>query len=245
MKSNTELKNTALAALKGNWAQAVGAYVLFALIIIFASSYSVYTSVAMQSELQTRLAGASGDFFQTLAIMQDPAIQALQRQSNAGSALSFLVSIFLLYPIGVGFANACKMLLGGNPDVIHNTFSITFEKYLHKVWTMFLMGLFIVLWSLMLIIPGIIKSFSYAMVPFIVEDNPELSADEAIDRSRAMMRGHKFDLFWLYLSFLGWAILAVIPAGLGFIWLVPYMETTTAAFYQEVKADYELNGGLI
>lgn len=98
---------------------------------------------------------------------------------------------------------------------------------------------------LLFIIPGIVKSFSYAMTPYILEENPELSANEAIDRSRAMMKGHKFDLFWLYLSFIGWILLSILTLGIGLLWLAPYMQTATAAFYEDVKADYERNGGLI
>ena len=82
------------------------------------------------------------------------------------------------------------------------------------------------------------------MTPYILEDNPELGAVDAIHRSRMMMRGHKFDLFWLYLSFIGWFLLSLLTLGIGFLWLVPYMETAQAAFYEEVKADYALNGGL-
>ena len=109
---------------------------------------------------------------------------------------------------------------------------------------MLLMTIMVFLWSLLLIIPGIIKWFSYAMTPFILEENPELSASEAIHRSRMMMRGHKFDLFYLYLSFIGWFILCILTAGIGFLWLGPYVDTALAAFYEEVKADYALNGGL-
>ena len=99
--------------------------------------------------------------------------------------------------------------------------------------------------ALLFIIPGIIKAFSYAMTPYILEENPELSANDAIDHSRAMMKGHKFDLFWLYLSFIGWFILCILTLGIGFLWLTPYMETSVAAFYEDVKADYEMNGGLV
>jgi len=90
-----------------------------------------------------------------------------------------------------------------------------------------------------------VKAFSYAMTPYILEEHPELSAGEAIDHSRAMMKGHKFDLFWLYLSFIGWILLSIFTLGIGLLWLAPYMQTATAAFYEDVKADYELNGGLI
>ena len=97
---------------------------------------------------------------------------------------------------------------------------------------------------MLFIFPGIVKIFSYAMTPFILEENPELSANDAIDRSRAMMKGHKFDLFWLLLSFIGWFILALLTLGIGGLWLQPYMQTSVAAFYEDVKADYEANGGL-
>ena len=107
------------------------------------------------------------------------------------------------------------------------------------------MYLFTFLWTLLFIIPGIIKAFSYAMSPYILEENPELSANEAIDRSRAMMKGHKFDLFWLYLSFIGWGFLCIFTLGIGLLWLMPYMQTAEAAFYEDVKAEYELTGGLI
>ena len=149
-------------------------------------------------------------------------------------------------PLSVGAANAFrKLLVAGDNNLTSNMFSMALGNYWHKVWGMLLMGIFISLWSLLFIIPGIIKAFSYAMTPYILEENPELSANEAIDRSRAMMRGHKFDLFWLYLSFIGWAILCLLTAGIGFLWLIPYISTTQAAFYEEVKADYALNGGLI
>lgn len=77
------------------------------------------------------------------------------------------------------------------------------------------------------------------MTPFILADNPELSANQAIDRSRAMMKGHKFDLFWLYLSFIGWGLLCVLTVGIRLFWFCPYIYTSVAAFYQDIKAEYE------
>ena len=150
-------------------------------------------------------------------------------------------------PFTVGFANAMRRLLvDGENNILSNAFGISFtNNYWRKVWTMLWMEILIFLWALLLIIPGIIKSFSYAMTPYILEDNPELGAVDAIHRSRMMMRGHKFDLFWMYLSFIGWGLLCILTFGIGFLWLAPYIATTQAAFYEEVKADYALNGGLI
>ena len=102
------------------------------------------------------------------------------------------------------------------------------------------MGIFIFLWSLLLIVPGIVKAYAYAMTPYILVERPELSVNEAIGLSRRMMKGRKFDLFYLHLSFIGWALLCILTLGIGFLWLYPYMMTAQAAFYCDVKADYEI-----
>jgi len=107
---------------------------------------------------------------------------------------------------------------------------------------MLLYSLFVFLWSLLLIFPGIIKSYSYRMVPYILRDNPDLSATEVITRSREMMDGHKGNAFLLDLSFIGWVLLGVITCGLVMVlWTRPYMENTNAALYLRLKE--EKDGG--
>ena len=101
---------------------------------------------------------------------------------------------------------------------------------------MFLMSLKVWLWSLLLVIPGIIMAHAYAMTPYILEEHPEIGAWEASRVSQKMMRGHKFRLFRLNLSFIGWALLCVPTLGVGFLWLVPYMQMSQAAFYSDLKA---------
>ena len=104
---------------------------------------------------------------------------------------------------------------------------------------MLLMGVYVFLWTLLLIVPGVVKALSYAMTPFILNDKPELSANETIELSMEMMEGRKMDLFLLYLGFLGWALLCILTLCIGFLWLEPYVYAATAAFYEDVKADYE------
>ena len=99
----------------------------------------------------------------------------------------------------------------------------------------FLRILFTALWSLLFIIPGIIKGLSYAMTPFILEEHPELTASQAIKASMKLMDGHKMDLFILGLSFIGWQILACLTAGVGFLFLNPYMNAAYAAFYRDIS----------
>ncbi len=117
-----------------------------------------------------------------------------------------------------------------------------YRDFLRIFTTLLLRSIYVFLWTLLLVVPGIIKALSYAMTPFILRDRPDLKNNRAIELSMAMMDGHKVDLFWLYLTFLGWAILCIFTLGIGLLWLYPYMSSTIANFYEDVKAEYE-NGG--
>lgn len=114
-----------------------------------------------------------------------------------------------------------------------------FRDYTRVAGTMILTGIYTFLWTLLLIVPGIIKSFSYAMTAFVLRDNPELKFNGAIEKSMKMMDGHKFDLFYLYLTFIGWGLLCILTLGIGLLWFVPYMQSALAHFYEDVKAEYE------
>lgn len=103
------------------------------------------------------------------------------------------------------------------------------------IWLQVRTGIFILLWTLLLIIPGIVKSYSYSMAGFIMSENPEISAKEAMEMSMKMMDGNKFRLFCLRLSFIGWMLLGILTFGIGFLWIIPYMNAATAAFYDEVS----------
>lgn len=104
---------------------------------------------------------------------------------------------------------------------------------------MFFSGLYTMLWSCLLVVPGIIKSFSYSMTQFILAEDPKMGANDAITLSRKMMDGHKWEYFVFILSFIGWMLLACLTFGLLYIWLLPYMQTAQVNFYRYVKADYE------
>lgn len=104
-----------------------------------------------------------------------------------------------------------------------------------------LMFIFTFLWTLLLIVPGIIAALSYALTPYIIVENPEIQPMDAIDKSKEMMDGYKAKLFRLYLRFFGWALLCILTFGIGFLWLVPYVGITMAKFYDDVKA--HRNGG--
>lgn len=99
----------------------------------------------------------------------------------------------------------------------------------------FLRSLYILLWTLLFIIPGIVKSLAYSMTPFIMADNPEMTAKEAIEASKALMDGHKGELFTLGLTFIGWDLLAGLTLGIGYLWLNPYKNAAYAAFYRDIS----------
>lgn len=107
-------------------------------------------------------------------------------------------------------------------------------NYVNTLTTYLLKMVFIFLWSLLFIIPGIIKRFSYAMTEFILVDNPKLTANEAITKSKEMMNGNKWRYFLLHLSFIGWYLLSILTFGIGFVFLAPYIKAAETAFYLEL-----------
>jgi len=98
-----------------------------------------------------------------------------------------------------------------------------------------LQTVYVFLWSLLFLIPGIIASYSYAMTSYILAEYPELTASEAITKSKEMMTGNRFRLFCLHFSFIGWDLLCMFTFGIGNLWLIPYKQAATAAFYREIS----------
>lgn len=96
-------------------------------------------------------------------------------------------------------------------------------------------GIFTLLWSMLFVIPGIIKAYSYSMVYYIKIDHPEYDWRQCISESQAMMKGHKGELFMLDLSFIGWLIVGSMCLGVGVLWVEPYMEASHAQFYESIK----------
>lgn len=223
MKTNQEYKNSALAALKGNWAPSVVAtIIIFALAIIMIVPSAVLEGAGQAATDMGHATSATA----TIGIIS--------------FALMLLLPLLVYYPLCyVGYSNTFRQLfVNGDARVTSNMFSNTFKGYWRNVWGGFLMMLFTYLWMLLLIVPGIIKAFAYSMTPYILKDYPELSANQAINLSIKMMKGHKFDYFYLQLSFIGWGLLSILTLGIGYIWLMPYMYASMAAFYEDIKNDY-------
>jgi|GEM_PF-153434 len=108
------------------------------------------------------------------------------------------------------------------------------QRFVDALITYLLMALFIFLWSLLLIIPGIMAALSYALTFFLVAENPELKGMEALQRSKTLMNGNRWKLFCLFLRFFGWFLLGALTMGIGFLWIMPYLQTAMARFYDDL-----------
>ena len=147
--------------------------------------------------------------------------------------ISAVVSFFVGCAVELGTKKYFLKQYDGKPHSIADLFSQFFNyggAFLLRLFTIVL----VFLWSLLFIIPGIIKSYSYAMAPYIMAEHPELRPDECITQSKQLMNGHKLELFCLDLSFIGWDILCILTLGIGFLFLNPYKQAAKAAFYRNL-----------
>lgn len=142
----------------------------------------------------------------------------------------------LLLPLSYGYYIAFLRLERTDSTDYDSLFE-GFKEYFPVFFTILLKGIYILLWTLLLIIPGIVKSYSYSMTEFVMKDNPSMRYDAAIERSMKLMSGHKMQLFLLDLSMIGWAILCLLTLGIGFLFLVPYNTTAHAEFYEQLLAE--------
>lgn len=151
------------------------------------------------------------------------------------AAIVMVVVFFILGSIvGVGYAKFNLDLTDLKEPEIGTLFAY-FPQWKTAVAAGALQALLIFLWSLLLVIPGIIARYSYAMTRYILAEHPELTASEALVRSKEMMTGNRWRLFCLQFSFIGWDILAALTLSIGYLWLTPYMQAATAAFYREIS----------
>lgn len=194
IKEASENRAAALAALKGNWTDAV----------ILTLVYMVVTSI-------------------------------LECITN----ISFIPTVLLTIAVECAFSIVVLDFYRDHSAGfdVKKMFNLSIDP--RVITTSLLTLLYIFLWCLLLFIPGIIKTYSYSLVPYILRDNENIKNDEAIELSMKMMNGHKFDLFFLQLTFIGWGILAILSCCIGFLWLVPYMKAAKADFYEDVKREYE------
>lgn len=150
------------------------------------------------------------------------------------SVVASLVTFIIVGPFNLSLAKISLDVVYENPTKIDHLFE-GFKDFARAVLAHIINSVFIVLWSLLLIIPGIIKSISYSMTVFIIVEKKSIEPNEARKKSMQMMEGHKWDYFCLIVSFIGWVILCFLTAGILTFWIGPYMNATKALFYDSIK----------
>jgi uncharacterized membrane protein len=209
MKKISQLKDQAVTALEGNWLKSALVTLIYLAIM---ETLSVGTNYGISN-------GTITNHALSIKILGFSSVGAL-----------------LLLPIHYGYLLFCLNIKRGIKGKV-STLLEGFNDY-GRIWcTTALQYLYTILWMFLLLIPGIIKGYSYSLTLFILKDYPELKNNGAINLSMRMMKGHKMKMFLMDLSFLGWLLLCFLTLGIGLLFLVPYMETTRAAFYENLKEE--------
>jgi uncharacterized membrane protein len=157
---------------------------------------------------------------------------SIQRIPIVGVIASLLIS----GPFAIGLA-FFSLSISRNQDAKLEQIFQGFKNFGTALGAYVLTSLFIFLWTLLLIIPGIIAAISYSMTFYILADDNSIGAMDAMDKSKKMMDGYKWKSFCLGLRFFGWTLLCILTLGIGFLWLIPYAHVSMAKFYDDVKAN--------
>ena len=163
---------------------------------------------------------------------------AFVQPSESSSLLYLLALIFVGMPVSLGITMTFLRASRGSELAVEGLFGAFNSTYYAKsILLNLLTSIYTFLWTMLFIVPGVIKALSYFLAPYILVDNPQLSSEEAICRSMKMMQGHKMDLFLMMLGFWGLAILSTFLLCIPLLWLVPYYMTVFARFYESVRAE--------
>lgn len=219
--SRKEMKQAAKNSLQGRWGLVISCFLL---------------SVGLPSFV---VGGISGFFSGSMVFAEEAGAFGVY------GALTFLdilcstaIAIFILGPLTIGYSFFNLRFVRGM-EVKATTPYRAFTSGCYGRFTLayFMMQLFIFLWSLLLVIPGIVKSLAYAQLPFILMDHPEMGWQEGIKESQRMMNGHKWEYFVLTLSFIPWLLLVSVTFGIALLYVGPYMEVTYTNFYRALKEE--------
>lgn len=157
--------------------------------------------------------------------------------SGALGAIPFagaLITMLIMGPLMLGWTRF-SMSIARNEEASINQLFEGFNDFMRPFITYLLMVIFIILWMILLIIPGIIAAHAYSMTFYIMNDDPSIGGMDALRKSKEMMYGYKWKLFCLGLRFIGWALLCILTFGIGYLWLVPWMQVSAAKFYDDIK----------
>ncbi|RKD27080.1 hypothetical protein BEP19_00460 [Ammoniphilus oxalaticus] len=213
----SEIKSESKSSLKGNWGLVVLlTFILFLLNFVIPTIIEVFMSGGVIEWLDQ------------------------EERSIGVDVVSIIISIALI-PFDIGVSWFFLSLIRKKDPRISDVFSIYKDgkTSFKMIGASILQVIYLFLWSLLLIVPGIIKGLAYSQTFFILRDHPDYKVTEAITESRKMMNGYKWKYFLLWLSFVGWGILCLFTLGIGFLWLIPYISASVAIFYNQIASNWD------
>jgi len=233
MKKARDFKLAARGAFKGRYWQAF----LAGLIALLLGGLSAYESVGGGGTAYSRSAAqASGN---TGIADMAKGLNPFEMKVFAGALVFAIIVALVMTIIGcvveLGYNKYNISLFQSSETPSIGTLFSFFSIFGKAFWLRILLMVKVFLWSLLLVIPGIIASYRYAMAPYILAENPGMSAHDAIEKSKELMNGNKWRLFCLEFSFIGWFLLSALTCGIGFVFLQPYVAASRTAFYLELN----------
>ena len=238
MKYAADFRSIARNALSGRWAIAVIAGLIASLLGAVASNGPEFKLNINDSGASVGLEFAGQQIYTSSGGWNEALTGFIVSSATfiILAAIVMAVVYFILGSVvGVGYSRFNLDLVDRQKEPEIGTLFGYFKYWKTTAVASLLQGLYVFLWSLLFIIPGIVAGYSYAMTNYILAEHPELTASEAIEQSKAMMYGHRWRLFCLQFSFIGWNLLCSLTLGIGNLWLRPYMQAAEAAFYRDVS----------
>lgn len=241
MRVARDFREQARDVLSGNWGSAV-LTTLIASVLGADITMSIGSNASsVTSSVNNTINNGNGDTSYSSLLASVP-ITTLTYIMGAVMAIAGLVIIIgiIQYVIGsfvsLGLIQYNLDLIDGKDVELGQIFSKA-PMFGKAFWLRLRMSIFTALWTLLFIIPGIIKVYAYSMSGFILTENPEMTAKEAMEVSQKMMQGNKWRLFCLEFSFIGWKLLGALSLGIGMLWVNPYCNAAIAAFYDEISRE--------
>lgn len=242
MRFAADFRSAARRALAGRWGVALAVSLVAALLGGVGRSTDGFNITFNTSEISSFYQDGSFNLAALVAWLNLPLTNFSAAYASVAGTL--------------GFIGLALFLIGGAVELGHNLFYIRlmrgeqasfgtlfsrFEIFLKALGLRLFMALFVFLWALLLVVPGIIASYRYRMAPYLMAEHPEMGIREAVEESKRMTLGYKGRWFCLDFSFIGWALLCVLTLGIGFLWLNPYQSAASAEFYLNILG--ERSGG--
>ncbi|MCR5398492.1 MAG: DUF975 family protein [Lachnospiraceae bacterium] len=205
-----------------------------------------FTRAELKAQAKEQLAGKVWKLFLCTLVACLPAIivssiQSASTIANGGvpgpfaSMLTSVINILITPALSLGLIMVYLNVTYGDEPQVSTVFEPFKRNYGKTIALTLLVGLFVILWTCLFIIPGIIMAYAYSQACYILAENPDMSAMDCIRESKRIMKGRKMDLFILELSFLPWALLVIVTAGIASIYVTPYMSLTMTNFYHRIK----------